>query len=263
MVEAEGMVYVPAGTFSMGCSEGFDTDEVTGPCPADELPHRQVTLDAYWIDRLEVGKGEYAACMDAGVCTTPNSWDSEDYEGAPGKGRSVPGSVDFPVGSVSWSQAHAYCRWVGKRLPTEAEWEKAARGIDGRKYPWGNDAPTCEHANYGTGACPHDAEGDRWLTVRGRFPAGTSPFGALDMAGNVKEWTNDGMENGIGYAGLPAVNPTGIESEHGRAFRGGGYQSAILARGGYVLRTSLRGRGLISWTALTLDFGFRCVADAD
>ncbi|MFV8755818.1 formylglycine-generating enzyme family protein [Nannocystaceae bacterium ST9] len=264
VLEAEGMVYVPAGAFWMGCREGFDTDEVTGPCPIDELPYRQVTLDAYWIDQLEVGKGEYRACMDAGVCTVPYLWDQEHYEGPVGEGMFVAGPESFPAASISWTQASDYCEWVGKRLPTEAEWEKAARGGDGRKYPWGSEVPTCEDANYGTvgESCEYEVQYIT-LTPRGLFPAGSSPFGAQDMAGNVNEWTTDGMETGIGYGSLPTENPTGIESDNGRALRGGGYQSAILAAGGYVLRTSLRRHGLISWTALTLDHGFRCAKDAD
>jgi formylglycine-generating enzyme required for sulfatase activity len=258
------MVYVPQGPFWMGCREEQDTDEITGPCPVDELPYRQVTLDAYWIDQLEVSKGEYRGCMDAGVCTEPDDWDSEHYEGPIGEGMWVPGPDTFPVGGVRWSEASAYCGWVGKRLPTEAEWEKAARGTDGRKYPWGNDMPTCNLANYstGVGVCSQSEEYPT-LSPVGYFSAGVSVYGALDMAGNVKEWTSDGMQDGVGYEGLPVENPTGVESENLRAFRGGSFQSAILANGGYILRTSLRGRGQISWTVLTLDHGFRCAKNAD
>lgn len=261
---ADEMVYVPAGPFWMGCREGYDTDEVTGPCDVDETPYREVTLDAFWIDQFEVRKGDYRACMNAGVCTQPFLWDSEHYEGPLWEGMRVPGSDTFPAASVSWSQALAYCEWVGKRLPTEAEWEKAARGIDGRKYPWGNDAPVCDDANYasGVGVCPQSEEYPVLAPV-GSFPAGTSVYGGLDMAGNVLEWTSDGMEYGIGYESLPTENPKGIESENGRAYRGGGNQSPILAAGGYVLRTSLRGRGQISWTVLTIDHGFRCAKDPE
>jgi formylglycine-generating enzyme required for sulfatase activity len=249
----------------MGCREGQDTDEITGPCPETQLPYRQVTLDAYWIDQFEVSKGQYRACMDADVCTEPNGWDREDYEGPLWEGMWVPGPDNFPAASISWSQASAYCSWVEKRLPTEAEWEKAARGTDGRKYPWGNDMPTCDRANYGTdvGVCPEQQDEYPFLTPVGFFPADVSVYGALDMAGNVNEWTNDGMQLGVGYEGLPAENPTGVESDNLRAFRGGNFHSAILAAGGYILRTSLRGWGQISWTQLDLYYGFRCAKDGD
>ena len=257
----KGMVFVPAGPFWMGCREGHDTDEITGPCPEEELPYRQVTLDAYWIDQLEVSKSEYRECMEAGACTTPYLWDQEFFEGPLDEVVVVPGPDNFPAASISWTQARDYCEWVGKRLPTEAEWEKAARGVDGRRYAWGNEHPTCELANVG-GVCDDHPE-YKTLTPVGFFPAGASPYGALDMTGNAEEWTNDGIEDDVGYGGLPTENPTGIESENGRVFRGGGYMSAVLAYGGYINRTSRRGHGLISWTALTLDFGFRCAKDAE
>jgi formylglycine-generating enzyme required for sulfatase activity len=125
--------------------------------------------------------------------------------------------------------------------------------------------PTCDRANYGTdvGVCPEQSEEYPILSPVGFFPAGSSVYGAMDMAGNVKEWTNDGMQLGVGYEDLSAENPTGVKSDNGRAFRGGGYQSAILAAGGYVLRTSRRGYGLISWTAISLEYGFRCAKNAD
>ena len=258
----EGMVFVPAGPFWMGCREYHDTGKGTGPCPEEELPYRQVTLDAYWIDELEVSKGEYRACMDAGACTTPYLWDREHYEGPWNEGTFVPGPDSYPAASISWTQARDYCEWVGKRLPTEAEWEKAARGVSWRRYAWGNEAPTCELANFSNSGCDHDQD-YKPLKPVGFFPAGASPYGALDMTGNVKEWTNDGIEDGVGYGDLPSENPTGIESENGRVFRGGGYQSAELAQGGYILRTARRGHGLISWTALTLDYGIRCAKDAE
>src|SRR5690606_21548156 len=126
----QDMVYVPAGPFWMGCREGVDTDEITGPCPEDELPYREVTLDGFWIDRTEVRKGDYRLCMDAGVCSEPNACGQEHWEGSPQDGHRLAGPDDFPVASLSWIQAKTYCEWAGKRLPTEAEWEKTARGTD-------------------------------------------------------------------------------------------------------------------------------------
>jgi formylglycine-generating enzyme required for sulfatase activity len=256
------MVYVPAGPFWMGCREGVDTDEITGPCREQELPYRRVTLDAFWIDRTEVRKGDYRQCMDAGVCTKPYMWDREHWEGLPQDGHRIPGTDDFPAASLSWTQAKTYCEWAGKQLPTEAQWEKAARGTDGRKYPWGNEDPSCAHSNHGTSyyECAHTKEYYR-LTPVGMFPAGMSPYGTLDASGNVKEWTVDAFDWGTGYHALPDENPLGTSSGNSRAFRGGGYQSPVMAAGGYVTRTSIRGRGSESWSALTTEYGVRCAAD--
>jgi formylglycine-generating enzyme required for sulfatase activity len=220
VVEEDGMVFVPGGPFWMGCREGFDTDELTGPCPEDQLPYREVTVDAFWIDKTEVTKGAYRECMEAGVCGEPYQWDEEwtddlntpEYEDDVCKA----GAEDMPVASASWLEGKTYCEWAGKRLPTEAEWEKAARGTDSRKYPWGNEEPTCEHANHrpwdvqamGWGPpCPFDLEGYDSLTRVGSFPKGASPHGALDMAGNVDEWCEDGYVLFEGYGELPTVNP--------------------------------------------------------
>lgn len=183
--------------------------------------------------------------------------------GPPQDGQPVPGSDDFPAAGLSWTQSKTYCEWAGKRLPTEAEWEKSARGTDGRKYPWGNDEPRCEYGNYGTNynECEYNEE-FYTLTPVAMFPAGASPYGALDMVGNVEEWTADGFDPGVGYHDLPTENPTGIDSENGRAFRGGGFQSSVLAHGGYVLRTSIRGAGRLSWSLLTPEYGVRCAADS-
>jgi len=154
------MVYVPAGEFIMG-SETY----------ADEKPQRTVTLDTFWIDSTEVTNAMYARCMESGACR------------ATGKGRTtIAGYENYPVEVDNWEQAQAYCGWVGRRLPTEAEWEKAARGADGRTYPWGEEIG-CTQANYG--GCIGDP-----LPV-GSYPDFASPYGALDMAGNLWEWVSD------------------------------------------------------------------------
>ena len=145
------MVYVPAGEFLMGSPE---SDPDAGD---DEKPQHTVYLDAFWIDRTEVTNAQYGLCVEWGPCQAPRYWDDDELN--------VP---DQPVMSVSWHDAQAYAQWVGGRLPTEAEWEKAARGTDGRLYPWGNSAPDCSRANY------HGC-------ADGALPVGSHPEGAWEF----------------------------------------------------------------------------------
>ena len=195
------MVYVPAGKFWMG-SDDSDPD-----AEANEKPQHEVYLDAFWIDRTEVTNGQYQLCVADGACSPP-AW-SKSYTRD-----SYYGDTEFdnyPVIYVNWSQAEAYCTWSGKRLPTEAEWEKAARGTDGRIYPWGEEIDR-NRANY--------LGGD--TTEVGSYPAGTSSYGALDMAGNVWEWVADWYSSGY-YASSPDSNPQGPGSGEGRVVRGGSW----------------------------------------
>ncbi len=184
-----GMVEVPAGAFTMGC----------GACDADEAPAHQVVLARFTVDVTEVTRAAYGACVDDGACDAPAGFDAV----------SLP---QRPMTSLSWAQATAFCAHLDKRLPTEAEWEKAARGDDGRAYPWGDDAPTCERAN--TAGC-----GDAALDVGGRS-AGASPYGVLDMAGNVWEWTADWYAADA-YAGHAGADPTGPSTGASHVYRGG------------------------------------------
>lgn len=161
-----GMVRVEAGRFHFGCGP---TDR---HCDPDERPGRTVELPAFAIGRTEVSVADYRACVDAGAC-------SREGTRAPGCPRD--GETELPMRCVDRAQAEAFCRWFGGRLPTEAEWEKAARGTDGRTYPWGAGRPSCERAN--TGACRREEP----LPVDS-LPGGASPSGALHMAGNVWEW---------------------------------------------------------------------------
>ena len=159
------MVEIPSAEFAMGCSSARDPS-----CAPTEQPVHSVTVERFRIDRDEVTSAAYAACVAAGRCTAA--------AGAP-----VVEHAARPIGNVTWSQARAFCAWRGARLPSEAEWELAARGTDGRIYPWGDDEPTCERAWTATGGtAPAD--------VGGR-PLGSSPFGVRDMAGNVDEWVED------------------------------------------------------------------------
>ena len=169
---AAGPVFVPAGEFLMGSAEG-DTD-----AGASEKPQHTVYLDAFWIDRVEVTNAMYARCVEAGACKTPTAY------GNPSTNYLKAGLENYPVVFVSWSDAQAYCQWAGGRLPTEAEWEKAARGTDGRIYPWGNEPPNAQRCNFAQEHGGPDAPANPETPV-GAYPAGASPYGALDMAGNV------------------------------------------------------------------------------
>ncbi len=221
VIGADGMktLFVPAGEFIMGASanrllevcQRFRSD-----CRRDWFlnvePERKVSLDAFWIDETEVTNKMYKACMDAGKCAPPfqvNSsrresyFDSVRYE-------------SYPVIYVSWVQAQAYCEFVGRRLPTEAEWEKAARGTDGRLFPWGGNLPTTKYANFGLRA------GD--TSPVKQYSAGKSPYGAFDMLGNAWEWTADWYEENY-YKTAPALNPTGPQTGTLKVLRGGSWVS--------------------------------------
>jgi formylglycine-generating enzyme required for sulfatase activity len=162
-------VAIPAGAFTQGSTRG---DE-------DERPARKVTLKAFSIDRTEVTQGDYAACVAATRCKAPPH-------------PAAAADPKLPMTGVDWNDAQAYCRFAGARLPSEAEWEKAAHGEDGREYPWGNDAD-CARGNWGSfegeGPCAGKNPG-RPVPV-GQYPAGASPYGVLDLGGNVWEWVAD------------------------------------------------------------------------
>ncbi|MBN2386388.1 MAG: SUMF1/EgtB/PvdO family nonheme iron enzyme [Anaerolineales bacterium] len=224
------MVYVPAGAFPMGSREGA----------SDEEPVHTVTLEAYWIDRTEVTNGMYAACVAEGACPPPSSARSNTRSPYYGN----PAYADYPVIYVDWNDAQAYCEWTGGRLPSEAEWEKAARGTDGRRYPWGDLSPTAERANY-HGSSVGDTQ------AVGSFPAGASPYGALDMAGNVWEWTADWYDAHY-YSRSPEANPTGPASGTYRLLRGGSWDYI-----GSFLRSALRLRATSGNSSYGI--GFRCV----
>lgn len=234
--EKDDMVlsFVPAGPFLMG-SAGNDTYAFP-----DEKPQREVTLSAFWIDQTEVTVAQYQLCVTARVCKAPTSCTS----GSPNYGD--PSMRNHPVRCISWYGARDYCEWAGRRLPTEAEWEKAARGVDGWLYPWGNAEPSCNMANYG--GCV-----GRTTSV-GLYQSGASLFGALDMSGNVQEWVADWYDPDY-YVVSDVMDPEGPASGESRVLRGGSWVFEP-----FLIRSANR-----NWTEpeeSKTSYGFRCAMDA-
>jgi formylglycine-generating enzyme required for sulfatase activity len=235
MIDATGsrMVRIPAGTFTMGSDSGF----------SDEQPvHRvEITHDT-WMDVYEVSNDQYKACADAGVCDIPNKINSVQHVNYYGN----PEFANFPVVEVGWKMAQTFCQdWRKGHLPTEAEWEYAARGTDLRKYTWSNTLPDCDLANFkASGYCVSDTN------VVDSHPRGVSPFGLYNMAGNVWEWVADGYGP---YAGLPLQDPLGTGTSADRVRRGGGWGSD-----GANITTTVRWPGHSD--AFDYSVGFRCAA---
>lgn len=243
------MVYVPAGEFKMG-SEKYGSGE---------KPVHTVNLGAFWIDQTEVTNAMYARCVAAGECDPHRSTKSYTHDSYYGN----PEFDEYPVVYVSWSDAKAYCAWADKRLPTEAEWEKAARGEDRRTYPWGNewDVRTTLRLNFSDKNDPIDPsdtvadDGYADTAPVGNYLNGASPYGAYDMAGNVWEWVADWYGENY-YSTSPLSNPLGPNSGTERVVRGGAWNDP--AEG---VRSANRGRGPSS--ANNSRVGFRCSRNAE
>ena len=220
-------VLVPAATFTMGDGE--------------ESPLRSVYVDAFYLDRFEVTTERFAKFLAAtGAVSQPEGWD----EAKPAAAR------ELPVVGVDWREADAYCRWAGKRLPTESEWERAARGTEARVYPWGNDAPNEKLARFATSASGPYQGG---LAPVGSHAVGQSSEGIQDLAGNASEWVADWYSES--FATGDVRNPKGPESGPGRGIRGGGWQEP-------AERLRSAKRFYASPDNRAEDVGFRCARDA-
>ena len=222
------MTWVPAGAFQMGSSRG----------PDDGRPERTVHLDGYWMYRHEVTVAQYRGFCAATGRAIPRapSWGWQD---------------DHPMVYVSWQNAVDYAVWAGVKLPTEAQWEKAARGTDARQYPWGD--------KWDNAKCNESTAGPKTTRPVGSYPAGISPYGCLDMTGNVSEWCADRYRADY-YRGAPASNPAGPPDGYARVLRGGSWYD--LSDGGLFLGSfRCAARGVI-WlrSYRNLDLGFRCAA---
>lgn len=225
------MRLVPAGNFIAGSNQGYE----------NEKPVHNVYLDDFYIDKYEVTNALYQACVDAGACQPP------DQTGSVTRGSYYGNSQfdNYPVVYVDWENADSYCQWRGMSLPTEAQWEKAARGTDGRTYPWGDNIDET-YANY------NNAVGD--TTEAGSYESGQSPYGIYDMAGNAWEWVADWYSDTY-YLNTPLTNPPGPATGAYRVLRGGSWLDDET-----IVTTSNRGWSQLEYFA-NVDFGFRCAMD--
>ncbi|MBI4402270.1 MAG: formylglycine-generating enzyme family protein [Nitrospirae bacterium] len=234
------MVLIPEGAFTMGSNEGL----------GNERPEHKVFLNSYYIDQYEVTIARYAKFLQATGHKAPPLWDEDSVESAGNR----------PAVGLDWNDADAYCKWAGKRLPTEAEWEKAARGTDGRRYPWGHMQPFPDIANYNRGQWvsyaitlnPVETLGG--MSVRhGTKEGGKSPYGLYQMAGNAAEWVADWYDREY-YGKSQEKNPTGPKDGEKRVIRGGSWSDSPAG-----IRSTARVSAEPDYRDLTL--GVRCAMD--
>ncbi|MCJ7622410.1 MAG: formylglycine-generating enzyme family protein, partial [Anaerolineaceae bacterium] len=235
------VLYVPGGTFQMGSSEN-DPDAGT-----DEFPQHTVTRDSFWIDQTEVTNAQYNLCVDFGVCRKSHYAGNAAYN-----------EDDHPIVGIAWQDAVDYCTWAGGRLPTESEWEYAAKGEDGFIYPWGNVfdgnlVNSCDENCSESWADESIDDGYKENAPAGSFPGGASWVGALDMAGNVWEWTWDWCE---AYSSDPQINPGGPDNGSCKIIRCGAWASPPAG-----IRTTYRiiGSAEIAPGIRHPNIGFRCI----
>ena len=221
-IDGSALIYIPAGNFTMG-DGGFDA------------PAHSVSLDGYWIQQTKVTNRMYELCVKAGACSAPT-------QELGGPVFTNPEYASHPVVGVTWDQSQAYCNWIQGNLPTEAQWEKAARGANSNAYPWGNSEPTCGLLNFGN--CY-----GRTSNVD-TYADGKSPFGLYDMAGNVFEWAFD-MYDANYYNQSPTENPTGPATGSYRVVRGSSFETSEAQISSAIRRYNEQ-------TDSGRDIGFRC-----
>ena len=253
------LIWIPAGTFTMGatptdlaetlmlCASEMNAGGCDGMRFSQEFPSHEIFVSRFGLDRTEVSQRDYAACVRAGYCA-PVRASTEDARIA------LP---SYPVVGVTHQDAERYCSFVHGRLPTEAEWEKAARGPGGRLFPWGNiyDPRLANHGPAENGTRAAEADGFRDLAPVGSFPDGASPYGVLDLAGNAWEWTSDFFADEA-YGHGSRVNPTGPRVGHLRVVRGGSWRFPA-----HMMMTMRR--GFMGENSSDVDLGFRCAYDAN
>jgi len=242
LVDEKGvyMRLVPAGEFTMGSDHGKE----------DEIPAHLVYLDDFYMDKYEVTNALYKACVEASGCTPLQQAISNTYD-------------NYLVIKVDWKQAQDYCEWRGGSLPTEAQWEKAARGTDGRDYPWGNQFVDGSRVNFCDKNCsavwtdPRSDDGYASTAPVGSYESGKSPYGIYDLAGNVWEWVADWYSDTY-YQNSPASNPLGPDSGQYRVLRGASWVNVNYAGN---IRSANRGR--LTPDSIDSTVGFHCAKDAN
>ena len=242
------MVYVPVGEFLMGST---DADKRADD---DEKPQHIVYLDAYWIDKTEVTNAQYRRCVEAGVCQVPRVMEEHYWEEPSTYGDLS--MAEHPVVHVNWNDARTYCEWAGVRLPTDAEWEKAARGTDGLLYPWGSTFDD-RRLNFCDKRCVYSVgveadDGYHRTAPVGNYPTGASPYGVLDMAGNAYEWVADWYDAEY-YNRSPTRNPRGPDSGEYHVLRGGSWH-------GNARNTRTTNRAYGHPPSTNYEVGFRCAS---
>jgi len=258
--DGKTMLYIPAGNSYIGARNDYRIAE------PDERPQTRISLDAFWINETEVTNAEYENCVDAEACSTPvytGSATRTAYYGLVTYG-------DYPVLGVTWYQARDYCAWIGGSLPSEAQWEKAARSQDGRRYPWewvGSVYNGMQEIrlNYCDAECSLPwadssySDGYEDTAPVGSYPAGASPYGVLDMAGNVWEWTNDWYASNT-YEDISLENPAGPEHGLEKVIKGGSWMDGLNDGVPLLFRSS--NRTFRSPVEAYSDLGFRCILPA-